>query len=76
MLSLLPELKAYIESKNYKKIALLAHSIKGSSGNFRIEVLQDKAGEMEMMAKEKKSDYDYESVFEIIQSRIQEIYVS
>ena len=69
----LPELQNAIIKKEYEKIALLAHSIKGSSGNFRIEFLQNKASEMEHMAKSKDDEYDYEKSFEMIKSKLQEI---
>ena len=69
----LPELQNAIIKKEYEKIALLAHSIKGSSGNFRIEFLQNKASEMEHMAKSRDDEYDYEKSFEMIKSKLQEI---
>jgi CheY-like chemotaxis protein len=72
----IPELKTAIEAKDYKKIALNAHSIKGSSGNFRIEFLQNSASEMESMAKSKNSEYNYMKVFEKIRERVQEINIS
>jgi len=55
----LPELETAISSFEYAKIALLAHSIKGSSGNFRIKALQDTASEMELKAKSKDESYKY-----------------
>ncbi len=70
MNKLLPELHEMIQSKEYKKIALIAHSIKGSSGNFRMEILQNNSSEMEQMAKEENRDYDYEKNFKIIEERI------
>jgi signal transduction histidine kinase/CheY-like chemotaxis protein len=72
----IPELSEAIKNRDYKKIALNAHSIKGSSGNFRIEVLQNNASEMEQMAKSKNGDYNYEEVFKIIKKRAQEIDIS
>ena len=72
----LPELTEAIKNKDYKKIALNAHSVKGSSGNFRIESVQHDAGEMELMAKEKNDDYNYEECLESIKLRIQEIEIS
>ncbi|WP_373036132.1 ATP-binding protein [Sulfurimonas sp.] len=72
----IPELSSAIKNRDYKKIALKAHSIKGSSGNFRIEVLQNSASEMEQMAKSENSDYDYEKVFKTIKKRVQEIDIS
>ena len=69
----LPDLQNAIREKEYKKIALLAHSIKGSSGNFRIGFLQKKASEMEQMAKSQNSRYDYEKGFNEIKSKVEEI---
>ncbi len=76
MHKLLPELSEVIETKNYKKIALLAHSIKGSSGNFRIESLQHTSSEMESMAKNNNENYDYKGAFEEMKKRIDEIKIS
>ncbi len=58
----IPELQNAIVKRDYKKIALLAHNIKGSSGNFRIESLQKSASEMEKMAKNEVEEFDYEAV--------------
>jgi len=69
----LPELQNAIKKKDYEKIALMAHSIKGSSGNFRIETLQDSASELEQMAKAENSEYNYSSVYNIIKTRVEEI---
>jgi len=69
----LPELQEAIEQKDYKKIALKAHSIKGSSGNFRIDELLKMSTEMEQMAKSNDKEYNYEFVFEKIKRRIEDI---
>ncbi len=61
MAKVLGELKVAIEENEYKKISLMAHTIKGSSANFRIEILQNLATEMEQNAKEKNTKYDYEN---------------
>jgi len=76
MKKVLPELHDAIMNKDYEQIALNAHSIKGSSGNFRIEVLQNSASEMEKMAKNERSDYDYEKNFQEIKSRVLRIKIS
>jgi len=73
MKKVLPDLLNAIRQKNYEKIALNAHSIKGSSGNFRIEFLQNSASELETMAKAKNSEYDYAQIYEKIKSRVLEI---
>lgn len=69
----IPELKNSIKVKDYNKIALIAHSIKGSSANFRLDILQNSASEMEKMAKAKNKDYDYETVFQFIREKIENI---
>jgi len=69
----LPELQEAIEKKDYKKIALKAHSIKGSSGNFRIDELLKMSTEMEQMAKSNDELYDYSFVFDKIKKRIEAI---
>ena len=72
----LPELKNAIEIKDYKEIGKIAHSIKGASGNFRIEFVQNSASEMEKMAKHENSEYHYLEIFEEIKDRIDEIIIS
>ena len=69
----LPELKTAIKERDYKKIALIAHGIKGSSGNFRIEVLQEKASEMEKMAKNEDTEYSYDKTYVTLRNKIEEI---
>jgi len=73
MTKIIPELAEAIDKKDYKKIALTAHSIKGSSGNFRINSLQKSSSEMEKMAKEFNEDFDYIASFEAIKSQVEEI---
>lgn len=73
MAKLLPDLKDSIEQKEYKKIAQYAHNIKGSSANFRIEIIQVAASEMEDKAKQKENEYDYLSTYKIIKQRVDEI---
>jgi CheY-like chemotaxis protein len=72
----IPELLEAIKKQDYKKVALLAHSIKGSSGNFRIECLQHNASEIESMAKAENSEYSYEEVLNIMKARVQEIEIT
>jgi len=59
----IPDLEHAINTRDYKKISLISHSIKGSSGNFRMEFLQDIMTNMEKMAKDKNSKFDYEKEF-------------
>jgi signal transduction histidine kinase/CheY-like chemotaxis protein len=70
------DLSQAITSRNYKKIALLSHSIKGSSGNFRIEMLQKNANEMENMAKLENAEYPYEKTFQEIEKKIASIQIN
>ncbi len=76
MAKILPDLHKAIKNRDFKKIAMSAHSIKGSSGNFRIESLQLSADEMEEMAKAENNDYNYEQTFQKIQGIIKEIKIS
>jgi HPt (histidine-containing phosphotransfer) domain-containing protein len=75
MKTTLPELQNAIALNDYKKIALKAHSIKGSSGNFRIEELLKDSAEMEQMAKYETKSYDYEVTFNRIEAKIASIKV-
>jgi len=70
------DLAEAIKVSDYKKIALLSHSIKGSSGNFRIDTLQKNANEMETMAKLENSEYDYETTFGVIEEKIASIKIN
>lgn len=72
----IPELKEAIASKDYKKMSLIAHSIKGSSGNFRLEVIQEESEKIEKMAKAKSEDFDFEHSFKKIKSELSQIKVS
>jgi len=63
MATLLPELENAIRQQEHAKIALLAHNIKGSSANFRIESLQKFGAAMEEAAKEKDLLYPYADVY-------------
>ena len=71
----LAELQSAIDTRDYHKIALKAHSIKGSSGNFRIEELLQNSAEMEQMAKNENREYDYKATFEKIEKKIASIKV-
>lgn len=69
----IPEMQEAILAKDYSKMALIAHNIKGSSGNFRLEDVQEDSTEFERMAKKENSNYNYEEVFEKIKNRLLEI---
>ena len=76
MKKVIPDLQNAIKKRDFKKIALSAHSIKGSSGNFRIEALQLNSSEMEKMAKAENPEYDYEATFEDMKKIIKGIKIS
>ena len=76
MKKVIPDLQNAIKKHDFKKIALNAHSIKGSSGNFRIESLQVNSSEMEKMAKSENSEYDYKATFEDMKKIIDGIKIS
>ena len=76
MTIVIPDLQNAIKKRDFKKIALSAHSIKGSSGNFRIETLQLNSSEMEKMAKAENQEYDYEATFEDMKKIIEGIKIS
>ncbi len=71
----LPNLKSVIEQNEYEKIAFIAHSIKGSCANFRVEVLQKYTSEMESMALKKSAEYNYLESYNQIEVQIQEIQI-
>ena len=70
---ILPKLKEEIEKKAYGNISKLAHSIKGSSANFRLQEIQDLAHNMEKYAKEENTSYMYEECIKNIESLYQKI---
>ena len=73
MATTIPELEEVIKVKDFKKIGLIAHSIKGSSGNFRMEALQIIANDLESMAKKQDKLYDYENALFEIKEQIEQI---
>ena len=72
----IPKLKEEIEKKEYQNISRLAHTIKGSSANFRLAEIQNLAQKMEKNAKEENDSYSYEECTKSIMDlyeRIKEI---
>ncbi|MDD3475839.1 MAG: ATP-binding protein [Sulfurimonas sp.] len=69
----IPEMQEAILKRDYSKMALIAHSIKGSSGNFRLEDVQESSTKFEKMAKKKDINYNYEEAFKKIKDRLLEI---
>jgi HPt (histidine-containing phosphotransfer) domain-containing protein len=66
MQKIIPQLREAITKRDFQQISALAHSIKGSSANFRLENLQGMADELEKMAKRESEKYNYEKSFENI----------
>jgi HPt (histidine-containing phosphotransfer) domain-containing protein len=73
MQKIIPELEAAIEKMDFKNVQSIAHSIKGSSANFRLENLQGMSDEMEKMAKRENKKYDYKKTFENIKIALEAI---
>lgn len=73
MQKIIPELKTAIENVDFKKMHTMAHSIKGSSANFRLENLQSMSDELEKMAKKEELKYNYMNTFENIKAAVEGI---
>ena len=58
---------------HFKDIAKIAHSIRGSSANFRLENIQSMSDELEKMAKKEERKYNYMNMFENIKIATQAI---
>ena len=71
--SLEPELEAAVAARDYAKIAKLAHSIKGSSANFRMEAVQKLAKALEDAAGNKADDFDYEGYFAELKGELSQV---
>jgi len=72
----LPVLAKAIEQKDFNKIGLEAHSIKGSASNFRFEELESLSAGLEEAARKKEAGFDYlkslEKISEIVKSMSKE----
>jgi PAS domain S-box-containing protein len=71
----MPELKAAIDQKSFEETARLAHSVKGSSANFRIKHIQKLAKEMEAAAMASDGSYDYEGEYQTLKRALDGIYI-
>ncbi len=72
----LEELKEAIVELDYQLIGHLAHSIKGSSSNFRIESIVDLAYELEKAAYAKEDTFDFQAVYDSVQKEFEKIVIS
>ncbi len=71
----LPKLQDEIGQKSYYNISRLAHSVKGSSANFRLDMIQKYAHELEVNAKEENEVYNYEECLQRIEKEYMKIKV-
>jgi CheY-like chemotaxis protein/two-component sensor histidine kinase len=67
MEELLPELQEAIHLQRFDKIAKLAHTVKGSSANFRLSEVQRLAGVIEESAMAKEKDFAYREALQVLQ---------
>lgn len=63
MKNMLPELKEAILRLDYESIAKIAHTIKGSSANFRYEEFSKLAAVMEKSAREEYLEFDFQEAY-------------
>jgi len=68
MEELLYELESEIREKHWDDVKFTAHSIKGSSSNFRFEDLSRLAYTIEQSAMEKDEDFDFNEAFEVLKN--------
>jgi HPt (histidine-containing phosphotransfer) domain-containing protein len=68
--STLDSLGEAIAQKDYMKIKLSSHSIKGSAGNLRFSEVYEMAKEMEHAATAQNEDFEYLLYFEAIKQAI------
>jgi len=67
---IMPALKDAIDTKNFIEIQSKAHSIKGSAGNLRFIEIYEMTKEIELNAKDKNENFDYNGYFEAIKVAI------
>lgn len=76
MEKMLPQLQEAIAECNCERIAHIAHTIKGSSGNFRYEDLSDLASLIEKSAREECLTFDFSDAFKKFERLYNEVYSS
>ncbi len=69
----LPVLSDAINNKDYPKISLESHSIKGSAANFRFSKLEELSSSIESAARKKDEDFDYKKALEAMEGIICEM---
>lgn len=73
---ILPKLHEAIGERNCESIAHIAHSIKGSSANFRYEELSNLAALIEESARDKRLEFDFSEAFMKFERMYNEVYSS
>lgn len=76
MKNILPELKEVIVNLDYKSIAKIAHSIKGSSANFRYEEFSKLAAVIEKSAREEETLFDFKEAYIEFEEAYEKLYSS
>ncbi len=71
----LPQLEQAVAEGDFKEMARQAHSIKGSSANFRIKIVQDLAKKIEEAAISSDESCDYRKLFEELTEELKNIYI-
>lgn len=76
MKKMLPQLQEAIVECNCERIAHIAHTIKGSSGNFRYEELFQLAALIEESAREERLEFDFVDAFKKFERLYNKVYSS
>ncbi|MFA6216379.1 MAG: Hpt domain-containing protein [Candidatus Omnitrophota bacterium] len=69
----LVELRGILGSEDFARIAAIAHSIKGSSANLRLNTIQQIAREIEVSAKEKKDKVEIGNHIQALEAAFSEM---
>lgn len=69
----LKELEKAISERDFKRISHIAHSIKGSSSNFRIEAIVALAYALEKASHDEDAVFKYEETFETLMQEFQKV---
>ncbi|HEX5623845.1 MAG TPA: ATP-binding protein [Sulfuricurvum sp.] len=76
MKQMLFDLNGAIQSRDYERIAKVAHTIKGSSGNFRYEELSRIAAVIEESARQKCDEFDFHEAYTVLNTEYSVLYSS
>ncbi len=76
MVKLLMELKENIQQSNYEEIARIAHTMKGSSANFRFEEFAHHAALLEETALHNKELFDFNEAYRVLEYEYEKLYSS